>query len=251
MDLTICQKRELILQTLFPSTVDYVAEETIAEASDSKSKEFPSNLQDKSLASVSDQASDGQIKDEINLSVNDDFLNWLENFESSTDVSWLNNVSPDFMMIKGFLDHFIRLWNLLVHNPVKMENKIEMEEFVSLLDEMKQLRASMNMSDSVIEKDTVIVLSKKIRSGRSKVEHILYQLNLVQRNTNVESDPSQASTAVGNDDHKQNVLKESKGNVSNNSQGPVNSGHEKAKENNKGGNNNKSKKNKRGKKGKK
>lgn len=103
----------------------------------------------------------------------------------------------------------------------------------------------------MIEKDTVIVLSKKIRSGRSKVAHILYQLNLVQRNTNVESDPSQASTAVGNDDHEQNVLKESKGNVSNNSQGPVNLGHEKAKENNKGGNNNKSKKNKRGKKGKK
>jgi len=102
----------------------------------------------------------------------------------------------------------------------------------------------------VIEKDTVIVLSKKILSGRSKVAHILYQLNLVQRNTNVESGPSQASTAVGNDDHEQNVLKESKGNVSNNSQAPVNSGREKAKENNKG-KKNKSKKNKGGKKGKK
>ena len=100
VDLSICQNRELILQTLFPSIVDYVGVETTAEASDSKSKEFLSNLQNKSFASVSDQASDGQIKDEINLSVNDDFLNWLENFESATDVSWLNNVSPDFMMIK-------------------------------------------------------------------------------------------------------------------------------------------------------
>jgi hypothetical protein len=45
-------------------------------------------------------------------------------------------------------------------------------------------------------------------------------------------------------------LKESKGNVSNNSQGAVNSGHEKAKENDKG-RKNKSKKNKGGKKGKK
>jgi hypothetical protein len=32
--------------------------------------------------------------------VNDEFLNWLENFESATDVSCLNNVSPDFMIIK-------------------------------------------------------------------------------------------------------------------------------------------------------
>jgi len=45
----------------------------------------------------------------------------------------------------------------------------------------------------------------------------------------------QESTAVGNDDHKQNVLKKSKDNMSNNSQGAVNSGHGKAKENNKGG----------------
>jgi hypothetical protein len=100
----------------------------------------------------------------------------------------------------------------------------------------------------VIEKDAVILLSKKILSGQSKVAHILYQLNLVQRNTNVESDPSQVSTAVGNDDHRQNVLMESKGNVSNNSQAPVNSGHEKAKENNKG-KKNKFKKKKGGKKG--
>jgi hypothetical protein len=89
----------------------------------------------------------------------------------------------------------------------------------------------------VIEKDAVILLSKKILSGQSKVAHILYQLNLVQRNTNVESDPSQVSTAVGNE-----------GNVSNNSQAPVNSGHEKAKENNKG-KKNKFKKKKGGKKG--
>jgi len=45
-------------------------------------------------------------------------------------------------------------------------------------------------------------------------------------------------------------LKESIGNMSNNSQGAVNSGHGKAKENNKG-KNNKYKKNKGGKKGKK
>jgi len=68
----------------------------------------------------------------------------------------------------------------------------------------------------------------------SKVAHILNQLNLsCKRNTNVQSDPSQANTAVGNDDYGQNVLKESKENMSNNSQGAVNSGHGKAKESNK------------------
>lgn len=68
----------------------------------------------------------------------------------------------------------------------------------------------------------------------SKVAHILNQLNLsCKRNTNVESDPSQVSAAVGNDDHKQNVLKASKDNMSNNSQAADNSGHGKAKESNK------------------
>jgi hypothetical protein len=105
----------------------------------------------------------------------------------------------------------------------------------------------------MIEKNTLIVLSNKILSRRSKVAHILDQLNLAcqRSNTNVESDPSQASAEVGNDDqHEKNILKESKDDMSNNSQGAVNSGHGKAKENNKG-KKNKSKKNKGGKKGKK
>jgi hypothetical protein len=84
VDLTICQRRELILETLFPSRVDSVGEETTTEACDSTS------------ASVSDQASNGQIKDEINRSMNADcFWNCLENFGSETDVS-----SPDSLMIK-------------------------------------------------------------------------------------------------------------------------------------------------------
>jgi hypothetical protein len=89
VDLTICQNRELILETLFPSRVDSVGEKTTTEACDSTS------------ASVSDQASNGQIKDEINRSMNADcFWNCLENFGSATDVSCLNSVSPDSLMIK-------------------------------------------------------------------------------------------------------------------------------------------------------
>ncbi|KAK2383849.1 P-loop containing nucleoside triphosphate hydrolase superfamily protein [Trifolium repens] len=252
VDLTICQRREVILETLFPSRVDSAGEKTTTEAFNSTSNEFSSNLPNATSVSVSDQASNGQIKDEINRSMLSDFFwNWLENFGSATDVSCLNSVSPDSLMIKDVLDHYIQLLNL--SNPIEMDNKNVVEEMACLLDEMKQLRAAMSMSDSMIEKNTLIVLSKKILSRRSKVGDILCQLKLAcQRcNTNAESDPSQASAEVGNDDqHEQNSLKESKDDMSNNSQGAVNSGHGKAKENNKG-KKNKSKKNKGGKKGKK
>ena len=100
VDLMICQKRELILQTLFPSEVDSVTEETTTEASDSTSKEFPSILPNKSSASVSDQASDGHIKDEINMVMNADCLDQLESFGSQTDLPCLNRVSPNSITIK-------------------------------------------------------------------------------------------------------------------------------------------------------
>jgi hypothetical protein len=101
VDLTICQKRELILETLFPSRVDSVGEEATTEALDSTSKEFSSNLPNETSASVSDQASNGQIKHEINRSLNVACLwNCLENFASATDVSCLNSVSPDSLMLK-------------------------------------------------------------------------------------------------------------------------------------------------------
>jgi hypothetical protein len=101
VDLTICQKRELILETLFPSRVDSVGEEATTEALDSTSKEFSSNLPNEISASVSYQASNGQIKHEINRSLNVACLwNCLENFASATDVSCFNSVSPDSLMLK-------------------------------------------------------------------------------------------------------------------------------------------------------
>jgi len=146
VDLATYKKRELVLEILFPSIVDSVGWETTAEASESKSKEFPSNLQNKSSASVSDQASDVD---------GDCFWNWLENFKSETDVLCLKSLSPDSIWasqfflhylhsLQGFLDHYNELWNLLQENPVIMENKIEMEEYVSFLDEMKELRKIMS-----------------------------------------------------------------------------------------------------------
>lgn len=99
------------------------------------------------------------------------------------------------------------------------------------------------------EKPIPMELAKKILSRRSKVALILNQLLLsCKKNINAESDPSQTSTAAGNDE--QNVLKESKDNVSKNSEGEDNSKQGNARENSKG-KKNKSKKRKGGKKGKK
>jgi hypothetical protein len=98
VDLTICHKRELILETLFPSRVDSAGEETTTEASDSTSKEFSSNLPNERSASVSDQASD--VMDEIKLSMHFDFFwKWLENVGSaSADVSHFAIFSPELSL---------------------------------------------------------------------------------------------------------------------------------------------------------
>jgi hypothetical protein len=110
VDLTICQRREVILETLFPSRVDSAGEKTTTEAFNSTSNEFSSNLPNATSVSVSDQASNGQIKDEINRSMLSDFFwNWLENFGSATDVSCLNSVSPDSLMIKVSQFFYVRI----------------------------------------------------------------------------------------------------------------------------------------------
>jgi hypothetical protein len=96
VDLTTHQKRELILEKIFPIRVDTAGEETPTEAFDS------SNLPNESSASVSDQASDGQKKDEIGTSMYADlFWNWFERVTSpSTDVSRLAGFSPEFLKMK-------------------------------------------------------------------------------------------------------------------------------------------------------
>lgn len=106
-------------------------------------------------------------------------------------------------------------------------------------------------SDSVIETCLPVEPIKKILSSRSKMVPIFNELfSLCKRNTNVESEPSQASIAAGNDEQGQNVLEQSKDKMSENSQGAINSGHGNNRENNKG-KKNKSKKSKGGKKGRK
>ncbi|KAK2437782.1 TPR and ankyrin repeat-containing protein [Trifolium repens] len=239
VDLTTCQKREFILEKIFPIRDDTAGEETTTEASDATSKVFSSNLPNESSASVSHQASNGQIKDEINISMHADFFwKWLENVGSaSADISRLASFSPEILQvssltsvgpasirIKECLEDHMLLLNVLIQNPAEMENKSDMEVLVSLFEDMRQLRGAMSKSGSwIIEKDTLIAISKKILSRRSEVVRLLYQ---------------------------RNIWMESKYDMSNNSQGAVNSGHGKAKDNNKG-KTNKSKKNKGGKKGKK
>ncbi|CAI8617698.1 unnamed protein product [Vicia faba] len=97
--------------------------------------------------------------------------------------------------------------------------------FPSIVDSVSGETATVTDEASTYVSDQA--LDGKIKDGQS----------------NVGSDPSQASTAVGNDDqHGQSVLKESKDNATDNSQDAVNSGPGKAKENNKR-KKNKSKKN--------
>lgn len=95
-------------------------------------------------------------------------------------------------------------------------------------------------SDSMTENHILVgELFKKFLARRQKVEHIMNELFLLwKKNVNVEYEPAQASTAAGSDDQGQNVLEESKDNMSKNSQGAK-------------GKRNKPKKSRRGKKGKK
>jgi hypothetical protein len=101
VDLTTHQKRELILEKIFPIRVDTAGEETTTEASGAIPKEFSSNLPNESSASVSHQASDGPIKDEIHLSIHADFFwKWLENVGSaSADVSRFASFSPEILPV--------------------------------------------------------------------------------------------------------------------------------------------------------
>jgi hypothetical protein len=47
------------------------------------------------------------------------------------------------LSLQDFFDPCIQLLTSLVQNPVNLENKDEMGELVSLLDEMKQLKVSL------------------------------------------------------------------------------------------------------------
>ncbi|XP_061342438.1 uncharacterized protein LOC133288644 [Gastrolobium bilobum] len=263
VDFKICQQRELILQVLFPNTVDNVGGETeavIVEASGSTSNEFPStncsSVPNNSSTPVSNQTSDSGMKYEINMSANADyFWDLLENMQLAVDESSLNMVS---IIIKEFLDPCIELLissisGSLSENPVNLENKTELEEVVTLLDEMKQLSSALSVNDLVIENLIPVIgeLAKKILLRRPKVAHVLNQLVLInKKNSNVEYETSQASMEAGNDDQGQNDLEESKDNMSKNSQGAINSGSGNTRENIKG-KKNKSKKSKGGKKGRK
>ncbi|XP_057420200.1 uncharacterized protein LOC130714313 [Lotus japonicus] len=267
VDLMVCPQRELILQMLFPNRVDSTGGENaavIVESSDSLSKEFPSTncsgLPNKGCASVSNQITDGGIKDEINISkkVVDCFWGRLENLLDAIDMLRVDGVKMEKALIrplylKELVDHFIKILTSMCGSlpeiPVYLENKNEMGEVVSLLDVTKQLCSALNVSDSMFEIDIVLELSMKILARRQRVEPILNEL-LLRKNANVEDEPSQASTAAGNDELLQNVLEGSKDSMSKNSQGASSSGHGNNMENNKG-RKNKSKKNKGRKKGKK
>ncbi|GAU13760.1 hypothetical protein TSUD_82690 [Trifolium subterraneum] len=102
------------------------------------------------------------------------FWKWLENVGSASA-----NVSRSASTtIKECLEAHILLLNVFLQNPAEMENKNDMEVLVSLFEDMLQLRGSMSKTGLwMIEKDTLIELSKKILSRRSEVVRLLYQRN--------------------------------------------------------------------------
>ncbi|XP_045821754.1 uncharacterized protein LOC123914598 [Trifolium pratense] len=178
VDLTVCQKRELILETLFSSRVDTAGEETTTEAFDSStSKEFSSNLPNESSASVSHQTSDGQIKDETDTSMYADlFWHWLEKVTSpSADLSRLADFSPEYLRMMDYFSTHRVLVKELMKNPVMMENKKDMEVLVSLDELFSQFRITASILGARLDKVTLIVLSKKILSRRSEIARFLYK----------------------------------------------------------------------------
>ncbi|XP_027343298.1 uncharacterized protein LOC113855866 [Abrus precatorius] len=155
VDFTICQQRELVLQVLFPSRVDSVV---VGEASDSTSKEYSSvncsSLSNKSSVPVSGQTSDSGFKCDINMSLSVDcFWDMLENLHLAVDELCLSKGPPNSAIIKEFLNTWIERLSCLIHgdgglsqNPAKFENKNEMEEMVSMLDETKQLSSALSVT---------------------------------------------------------------------------------------------------------
>ncbi|KAK2383861.1 hypothetical protein QL285_071273 [Trifolium repens] len=116
-----------------------------------------------------------------------------------------------------------------------MENKKHMEVLVSLEELMMEFRNTVSILGSWLDKDTLIVLSKKILSRRSEIARFLYKPDVWKEPEDNWSNNSQCAVNSGHGKAKE-------GNRSNNSQGAGKSGYRKAKENNKG------KKNKGGKK---
>ncbi|WJX52824.1 hypothetical protein P8452_38892 [Trifolium repens] len=113
-----------------------------------------------------------------------------------------------------------------------------MEVLVSLEELMMEFRNTVSILGSWLDKDTLIVLSKKILSRRSEIARFLYKPDVWNEPEDNWSNNSQCAVNAVNSGHG----KAKEGNRSNHSQGAGKSGHRKAKENNKG------KKNKGGKK---
>ncbi|PNY04542.1 regulator of nonsense transcripts-like protein [Trifolium pratense] len=140
---------------------DSVGEETTTEAFDSTSKEFSSNLPNESSASVSDQASNGER----------DLWTRLEKFVSAADVSCLNSVSPNSLMLKDDLEYYIA-----VTGYFNIE-KDSHEDLLCFIEKMKKLRESLSTSDSVID-DTLISLAMEMLSSQSKLKERLDSMAL-------------------------------------------------------------------------
>ncbi|CAL0324813.1 unnamed protein product [Lupinus luteus] len=164
------QQRELILQVLFRTRVDFLGQETGAVL-----KYFPSiNFRSRDKSSARDVS----------------FWDMLENLQLLVDDSSLNRVLHYSKLLQDSLDPCIELLISLIcgslpQNHIRIQSKSEMREMLCLLDEMKQLSSVLSMSDSEIEQHISVIdeVSKTILSRRPKVEHVLNKLFLLSNNT--------------------------------------------------------------------
>ncbi|CAL0324811.1 unnamed protein product [Lupinus luteus] len=253
VDLKMCQRRELMLQALFPTGVHSLDGESaslIVDASGSETKEFPST-NCSSSAYVS-------------------FWDMLEKLLVAIQRPCLIRILHYCKILRDFVDDCVELLissicGSLPQNPVNLEDKNEMGEMVHLVDEIKQLSLALSVSDSVIDKHVNVIdeFCKKILSRREKVEHVLnplfllYKKNIIVEDEalldsisttcsveNVPNDLEQSEEDMSKnskgleEETKDNVcknsqgLEESKGSMKN-SEGTMNSGHGKIMENEK------------------
>ncbi|XP_019462940.1 PREDICTED: uncharacterized protein LOC109361863 [Lupinus angustifolius] len=155
------QQRELILQVLFRSRVDFFGGETGAVVT-----YFPSmNFRSRNKNSAHDVS----------------FWDMLENLQLAVDDSCLK-------LLQDSVDTCIELLISLIcgslpQNHIRIQSKSEMRELLCLLDEMKQFSSVLSMSDHEKHISVIDELSKAILCRRPKVEHVLNKLFLLSNDS--------------------------------------------------------------------
>ncbi|MCH92921.1 hypothetical protein A2U01_0013867, partial [Trifolium medium] len=161
----------------------------------------------------------------------DFFWKWLENVAcASADVSHFASFSPELSLraklrvpclpsfasasirIKECLEVHSLMLNGLIRVPGEIENKNDKEVLVSIFEEMMEFRSAMRLNGFwIINKDTLIALSKKLFSRRSEVARLLYRHVWKDSNDDM-SDTYPGAVNLGHGKVKE-IIKGKKGNT--------------------------------------